>query len=92
MRVVLAGQPNVGKSSLLNRLAGEELAIVTEMPGTTRDPIRQAIDLGGVPVHIVDTAGLRESADPVERIGVERAWSAIGRPPMVSGRRCARAA
>ena len=77
LHVVLAGAPNVGKSSLLNRLAGEELAIVTEIPGTTRDTIRQAIDLGGVPAYIIDTAGLRDSADPVERIGVERAWKAI---------------
>jgi tRNA modification GTPase len=77
LHVVLAGAPNVGKSSLLNRLAGEELSIVTEIPGTTRDTIRQVIDLGGVPAYIIDTAGLRESADPVERIGIERAWKAI---------------
>ncbi len=75
--VVLAGQPNAGKSSLLNRLAGEEIAIVTDIPGTTRDAIRQSINLGGVPVHIVDTAGLRESADPVEQIGIARTWAAI---------------
>jgi tRNA modification GTPase len=79
LHVVLAGPPNVGKSSLLNRLAGEELAIVTDVPGTTRDTIRQAIDLCGVPVYIVDTAGLRESHDPVEKIGIERTWSAIER-------------
>lgn len=77
IHVVLAGAPNVGKSSLLNRLAGEELAIVTDIPGTTRDPVRQAIDVAGVPVHIVDTAGLREPKDPVERIGIDRAWAAI---------------
>ncbi|HEX2826368.1 MAG TPA: tRNA uridine-5-carboxymethylaminomethyl(34) synthesis GTPase MnmE [Burkholderiales bacterium] len=77
LHVVLAGPPNVGKSSLLNRLAGEELAIVTDVPGTTRDTIRQAIDLGGVPAYIVDTAGLRESDDPVEKIGIERTWKAI---------------
>ncbi len=75
--VVLAGQPNAGKSSLLNRLAGEEVAIVTEIPGTTRDAIRQRINLFGVPVHIIDTAGLRESLDPVERIGIARTWAAI---------------
>lgn len=77
MHVVLAGQPNAGKSSLLNQLAGEELAIVTEMPGTTRDAIRQSISLEGVPAHIIDTAGLRDSYDPVEKIGIERTWAAI---------------
>jgi tRNA modification GTPase len=77
IRVVLAGRPNVGKSSLLNRLAGEELAIVTEVPGTTRDAIRQSISLEGVPAHVIDTAGLRETIDPVEKIGVERTWEAI---------------
>lgn len=76
-RVVLIGQPNVGKSSLLNRLAGDELAIVTEVPGTTRDPLRLELALEGVPVHVIDTAGLRESQDPVERIGIERAWKEI---------------
>ena len=79
IQVVLAGQPNVGKSSLLNRLAGEDLAIVTEIPGTTRDAIRQSISLEGVPVHIIDTAGLREARDPVERIGIERTWAAIAK-------------
>lgn len=77
--VVLVGQPNVGKSSLLNRLAGEEVAIVTEIPGTTRDAIRQSISLYGVPVHVIDTAGLRDSSDPVERIGIARTWEAIER-------------
>ena len=77
IRAVLAGRPNVGKSSLLNCLAGEELAIVTDVPGTTRDAIRQTISLEGVPVHIIDTAGLRETVDPVEKIGVERTWEAI---------------
>ena len=75
--VVLAGQPNVGKSSLINRLAGEEVAIVTEIPGTTRDAIRQSISLYGVPVQVIDTAGLRDSSDPVERIGIARTWEAI---------------
>ncbi len=70
--VVLLGEPNVGKSSLLNRLAGEDLAIVTDVPGTTRDPIRGHITLDGVPFHLVDTAGLRDSADPVEREGIAR--------------------
>jgi tRNA modification GTPase len=76
-RVVLAGRPNSGKSSLLNRLAGQEVAIVTAIPGTTRDAIRQSINLNGLPVHIVDTAGLRESTDPVEQIGIARTWAAI---------------
>jgi tRNA modification GTPase len=77
MRVVLAGQPNVGKSSLLNRLAGEELAIVTDIPGTTRDAIRQSISIEGVPCHVIDTAGLRPSSDPVEKLGIARTWAAI---------------
>lgn len=75
--IVLAGQPNAGKSSLLNRLAGAEVAIVTEIPGTTRDAIRQTINLQGVPVHVIDTAGLRESSDAVEQIGMARTWAAI---------------
>jgi tRNA modification GTPase len=83
LTVVLAGQPNVGKSSLLNRLAGEELAIVTPIPGTTRDSVRQAIQVEGVPLNIVDTAGLRETGDPVERIGIARTWSAIERADLV---------
>jgi len=83
IHVVLAGQPNVGKSSLLNRLAGEELAIVTEIPGTTRDAIRQSINLEGIPIHVIDTAGLRESNDPVEKIGIARAWAAIGKADLV---------
>jgi tRNA modification GTPase len=77
IKVVIAGQPNAGKSSLLNALAGAELAIVTPIAGTTRDKVQQTIQIEGVPVHVVDTAGLRESADEVEKIGIERAWDAI---------------
>nr|WP_326531406.1 tRNA uridine-5-carboxymethylaminomethyl(34) synthesis GTPase MnmE [Rhodoferax sp.] len=76
--VVIAGQPNAGKSSLLNALAGAELAIVTPVPGTTRDKVQQTIQIEGVPVHVIDTAGLRESEDAVEKIGIARAWEAIG--------------
>jgi tRNA modification GTPase len=75
--IVLVGQPNVGKSSLLNALSREEVALVSEIPGTTRDVIRQAIQLNGVPVHILDTAGLRESSDTVEQMGMERTRGAI---------------
>ena len=81
LRVVLAGQPNVGKSSLLNALAGAELAIVTPIPGTTRDRVAETVQIEGVPLHITDTAGLRhdaEAADEVERIGIGRSWEAIG--------------
>ena len=77
IKVVMAGQPNAGKSSLLNALAGAELAIVTPVAGTTRDVVSQAIQMEGVPLHIVDTAGLRDSTDPVEKIGIERAWNQI---------------
>ena len=76
-RVVLAGRPNVGKSSLLNKLAGEDLAIVTELPGTTRDVLRQDLCLEGVPIQVLDTAGLRETVDPVEQLGVARARKAL---------------
>ena len=77
IKVVIAGQPNAGKSSLLNALAGAELAIVTPIPGTTRDKVSQLIQIDGVPLHVVDTAGLREALDEVEKIGVERAWDEI---------------
>jgi tRNA modification GTPase len=83
IHVVIAGRPNVGKSSLLNRLAGEERAIVTAIPGTTRDLVREDIAIEGVPLHVVDTAGLRETADEVERIGVERAWQELTRADVV---------
>lgn len=77
IRVVLIGQPNVGKSSLLNQLAGQDVAIVTAVAGTTRDTVRETIQIQGVPLHIIDTAGLRETEDEVERIGIARAWEAI---------------
>jgi len=77
IKVVIAGQPNAGKSSLLNALAGAELAIVSSIPGTTRDVVSQTIQIHGVPLHVVDTAGLRNSADEVEQIGVARAWGQI---------------
>jgi tRNA modification GTPase len=77
LRVVLAGQPNVGKSSLLNGLAGQDLAIVAPVPGTTRDTVRETIALDGVPLSIVDTAGLRETDDEVEKLGILRSWREI---------------
>ena len=77
LRIVLAGEPNVGKSSLLNSLSGHEAAIVTEIAGTTRDTITETIDIDGLPVHIIDTAGLRDSDDVVEKIGIERAQQAM---------------
>lgn len=76
INVVLVGQPNVGKSSLMNQLAGEEIAIVTPIAGTTRDTIKNAIQINGVPLHVIDTAGLRESDDEVEKIGIARTWRA----------------
>jgi tRNA modification GTPase len=79
MTVVLIGRPNVGKSSLINRLAGDEVAIVSEYAGTTRDSLKSAIQVRGLPLHIVDTAGLRDTDDPLERIGIERTWREIER-------------
>lgn len=81
--VVIAGQPNVGKSSLLNRLSGEEVALVSDVPGTTRDVIRQAIQIRGVPLHIMDTAGLRESEDVVENMGIARTHQTMHRADLI---------
>ena len=77
MTVVIAGRPNAGKSSLLNRLAGREVAIVTAIPGTTRDVLREHINIDGMPLHVIDTAGLRKSDDPIEQEGIRRAWAEI---------------
>jgi tRNA modification GTPase len=83
LHVVLVGQPNVGKSSLLNQLAGDELAIVTPIAGTTRDALKSSIQIDGVPLHIIDTAGLRETEDEVEKIGIARTWKEIERADVV---------
>lgn len=83
VQVVLAGAPNVGKSSLLNRLAGAESAIVTDIPGTTRDAIRETINIRGVPLHVIDTAGLREPRDPVEKIGISKTREVISKADLV---------
>ena len=77
MSLVIAGQPNAGKSSLLNALAGHEAAIVTDIPGTTRDVLREHIQIDGLPLHIIDTAGLHDSSDPIEQAGMQRTWRAI---------------
>jgi tRNA modification GTPase len=81
--VVIAGQPNVGKSSLLNRLSGEDVALVSDIPGTTRDVIRQAIQIRGVPMHIMDTAGLRETEEVVENMGIERTRQTLHRADLI---------
>tara|TARA_R100001143_G_C3358211_1_gene133867 strand:+ start:1104 stop:2489 length:1386 start_codon:yes stop_codon:yes gene_type:complete len=83
LHVVLAGQPNVGKSSLLNALAGDDVAIVTPIAGTTRDRVIQQIHIEGVPLHIIDTAGLRETEDTVESIGIARSWAEIEKANVV---------
>lgn len=83
VHVVLAGQPNVGKSSLLNRLAGDELAIVTPVAGTTRDVVRGSLHIEGIPLHVIDTAGLRETEDEIEKIGIARSWREIERADVV---------
>ena len=83
MRVVIAGRPNAGKSSLLNALAGRDAAIVTDIAGTTRDVLKEHIHIDGMPLHIIDTAGLRDSADKVEQIGIEKAWQEIAQADRV---------
>ncbi|MDN3653068.1 tRNA uridine-5-carboxymethylaminomethyl(34) synthesis GTPase MnmE [Thalassotalea ponticola] len=83
MRVVIAGRPNAGKSSLLNALSGKDSAIVTDIEGTTRDVLSEQIHIDGMPLHIIDTAGLRESPDKVEQIGIERAWKEINQADRV---------
>lgn len=83
MTVVLAGRPNAGKSSLLNALSGRDSAIVTDIAGTTRDVLKENISIDGMPLHIIDTAGIRESDDPVEKLGIERAWQEIKKADLV---------
>jgi tRNA modification GTPase len=83
LSVVLVGQPNVGKSSLLNRLVGDEVAIVTPIAGTTRDTVQSQIEIQGIPLTVVDTAGLRPTDDPIETVGIERAWAAVARANLV---------
>lgn len=83
LSIVIAGQPNAGKSSLLNALSGTDVAIVTPIAGTTRDKVTQTIQIEGIPLHIIDTAGLRDSIDEVEKIGIDRAWKEIGQADAV---------
>lgn len=83
MQLVIVGKPNAGKSSLLNALAGQDTAIVTEYAGTTRDVLRESINLDGMPLHVIDTAGLRDSDDPVEQIGIQRAWQAVEKADLI---------
>ncbi|GAB4061285.1 tRNA uridine-5-carboxymethylaminomethyl(34) synthesis GTPase MnmE [Uliginosibacterium sediminicola] len=83
LHVVLVGQPNVGKSSLLNRLTGEDRAIVTDQAGTTRDVLRELIHIEGIPLHIIDTAGLRDTDNEVEQIGISRSWAEIGKADLI---------
>ena len=83
LQVVLVGSPNVGKSSLLNCLAGEDRAIVADIAGTTRDAVREMIQIEGIPLHIIDTAGLRETRDTVEKLGIERSWREIERADVI---------
>ena len=77
LTVVLVGQPNVGKSSLINQLAADDIAIVTSVAGTTRDTIKSEIQINGIPLHVVDTAGLRETEDEIEQFGIARTWRAL---------------
>ena len=83
IRIVLVGEPNVGKSSLMNQLAEDDISIVTEIPGTTRDAIQQTIQIEGVPLHLIDTAGLRETGDIVEKSGITRTHAAIKKSDML---------